>query len=208
MSETKTPAKVHPFERAGLGLPPFRCVGMEVKTYQACHGAPIQPGAACDYCGTGITNCYAIQSADGKRFVVGSDCVMKCERECAGTDAEKVARKLHEDVLRVKRAAAHKRDDAKIAAIAERLASPGIRRALAAIPHSLKWRAEQGGTRLEELDWLMANAGRAGKLRVGKGIDAAIASMDPETTDDPERPIDPDAIRETSAPGDYAEDES
>ncbi len=56
MKRTDDPALVgrHVFERAGLGLAPFRFVGMEEKTFQACPGAPIQAGSSCDYCGTGM----------------------------------------------------------------------------------------------------------------------------------------------------------
>lgn len=79
MSESKiiTRNVGHPFERAGLGRAPFRMTGCTRRLYQACHGAPIQPGAACDYCGTGIIWTFTIQSDDGKTFIVGSDCVRK-----------------------------------------------------------------------------------------------------------------------------------
>ena len=43
-AETVTPAELaavkHPFERAGLGLAPFRFVGMVEKVYVSCPGAP------------------------------------------------------------------------------------------------------------------------------------------------------------------------
>ncbi len=68
---------IHKFEAAGLGKAPFRVVGFSVRKYQACYGAPIQPGASCDYCGTGIMNVYTIASSDERRFVVGCDCVAK-----------------------------------------------------------------------------------------------------------------------------------
>lgn len=68
---------VHVFERAGLGRAPFRFERFEVSKYQACHGAPIQPGTSCDYCGTGIMNVFWIRSADAKEFKVGCDCVHK-----------------------------------------------------------------------------------------------------------------------------------
>jgi hypothetical protein len=63
----------HCFEIAGLGQAPFAFVGFSVRKYQACVGAPIQCGCSCDYCGTAIMNVYEIESADGKRFKVGSD---------------------------------------------------------------------------------------------------------------------------------------
>lgn len=68
---------LHVFERAGLGKAPFRCVGMVEKVYQACQGAPVQPGGSCDYCGNGIRYCFQVKGADGKLFEVGSDCVMR-----------------------------------------------------------------------------------------------------------------------------------
>lgn len=68
---------VHPFERAGLGKAPFRCVGFYVSKFCAAPGAPVQPGSACDYCGTGIMNVFSILSADGKASKVGCDCVRK-----------------------------------------------------------------------------------------------------------------------------------
>lgn len=77
LTDNQSEVGMHAFERAGLGKAPFRYVGMGVKTYQACQGAPIQPGGTCDYCGTGIMYCYGIKSADGKHSVVGCDCIAK-----------------------------------------------------------------------------------------------------------------------------------
>lgn len=74
MNESTT---IHPFEAAGLGLAPFRVVGFSVCKYQACQGAPVQPGASCDFCGTGIMNVFRIRSSDGREFKVGCDCVEK-----------------------------------------------------------------------------------------------------------------------------------
>jgi hypothetical protein len=68
---------VHPWETRLLGKAPFRVVGFEVRTYQSCADAPVQPGATCDACGTAIKNVYMIRSSDGRDFVVGCDCVAK-----------------------------------------------------------------------------------------------------------------------------------
>jgi hypothetical protein len=68
---------IHRFEAAGLGTAPFTVEGMRVMKYQACQGAPIQPGSSCDYCGQGIMLVFAIRGADGRRFKVGCDCVLK-----------------------------------------------------------------------------------------------------------------------------------
>jgi hypothetical protein len=68
---------LHVFEKAGLGKAPFRCIGYEQRTYQACPGAPIQVGGSCDYCGTGIIDTFILRGSDKKTFKVGSDCVMR-----------------------------------------------------------------------------------------------------------------------------------
>lgn len=72
--------QIHPFEKAGLGKAPFRCVGCR-ENWFVMPGFGQKPGGTCDYCGTGILYEYVIKSSDGAEFVVGSDCVMKCDRE-------------------------------------------------------------------------------------------------------------------------------
>jgi hypothetical protein len=61
-------ATVHPFEAANLGRAPFSVVGYAREVYQACHGAPVQPGGMCDYCGAGLVHVYRVRSSDGKVF--------------------------------------------------------------------------------------------------------------------------------------------
>lgn len=87
--ETKA-TKIHAFEKAGLGKAPYRAIGFSEAKFQACHGAPIQCGASCDYCGTGIMNVYHVESSDGKTFKVGCECVTKTGDESLmmGTRAE------------------------------------------------------------------------------------------------------------------------
>lgn len=81
-------APIHCFEKAGLGLARFQCVGlysipsasMAEKNPQAYNNAlaemPKGLGCgSCAYCGTAIMHNFIIESSDGKRFVVGSDCV-------------------------------------------------------------------------------------------------------------------------------------
>lgn len=67
---------MHPFEKAGLGKAPFRCVAVTQNWYSAAPGH-LQPGGSCDYCGTGIAYEYHIESAAPGRFKVGCDCVWK-----------------------------------------------------------------------------------------------------------------------------------
>lgn len=61
--------EVHLFEKAGLGLAPFRCVAV----YED------KIGSGCAYCGTGIKIFCIIQSSDEKTFKVGTDCVLKVD---------------------------------------------------------------------------------------------------------------------------------
>jgi hypothetical protein len=164
---------IHPFERAGLGKAPFRCVGFYESKYQACQGAPIQPGSSCDYCSQGIMNVFRIKGADGKEFKVGCDCVAKTTDACAKTDAERAARALQTQVNRIKTAALNARKDEQIAAALAKLVA--YRDALADETVEIK------GVRrnlIERLDWIFAHAGRAGKVAAVKMLDAAVADLE------------------------------
>lgn len=77
VTPTTAPVKMHIFESAGLGKAPYTFIGIEKRTYQACYGAPVQPGSSCMFCSTGIVYLFWLRSADGKKFFVGSDCIMK-----------------------------------------------------------------------------------------------------------------------------------
>lgn len=70
---------MHPFQKSGLGLAPFRCVGVQENVYVS--GGYAQAGGSCDYCGTGIRWEFLIRSADNRNFKVGCDCVEKTYRE-------------------------------------------------------------------------------------------------------------------------------
>lgn len=83
-------ADIHCFEKAGLGLAPFRCVGLFSLPSPSLAGEnptaynnamalmPRGVGVgSCQYCGTGIMHNFLVQSSDGRRFVVGSDCVAR-----------------------------------------------------------------------------------------------------------------------------------
>lgn len=84
---TNAPA-IHAFEKAGLGFAPFHCVG--VASIPSPSLAAANPTAynnalamlprdigcgSCQFCGTGIMHNYIIRDRDGRRFVVGSECV-------------------------------------------------------------------------------------------------------------------------------------
>lgn len=96
MCETKM-VVVHKWEDRGIGNAPFRLVGFigmpnaesfgtnfsgfQNAMQSAQHDAKMFGVSlgSCDVCGTGIHNHYVIQDANGKRFVVGCDCVAKTD---------------------------------------------------------------------------------------------------------------------------------
>lgn len=161
---------VHPWERACLGRAPFRFTGMTESVYQACQGAPIQPGSSCDYCGNGIRYVFHIASADGRSFKVGIDCVRKVgdSRNRVVAAAER-AQRDHERKLRAARA------DAKEAKLAALLADEKVRALLAALPHPIEWRAQQGATRLDWAEWMLKSAGAKGQAAALKAVETVIA---------------------------------
>ena len=126
------PNAVHPWERCGLGVAPYRCVGSAVVTYQACHGAPVQPGSSCDYCGQGIMNVYSVQAACKSVFKVGCDCVRKTcsEKEGVRTAIETADRKHRNALAKVSR-------DKRSANVKDELANLRTEHeaTLAALPH-------------------------------------------------------------------------
>lgn len=165
MTERKPGEFLHPFERCGLGRAPYRFVRSYVSKFQACQGAPIQPGSSCDYCATGIMLVYVLRGSDGKEFKVGCDCVQKaCKKgERVLTEVEKAARK-HNTEMR------HAREKAKIAEGLEFLGRADVRAFLEAAPHPYKHRAEMGETYANSVDWMLRNAGTSGTLRLIKEV--------------------------------------
>jgi hypothetical protein len=152
--------KIHVFEKAGLGQAPFKCIGCHVSQYQACGGAPIQPGSSCDYCGTGIVYVFTIASADGKTFKVGCDCVLKTG------DAG-----LRRTVDAHMKAAQHDRDDARIEAAQSLLKEERVIAAFTAAPHPMDWRARQGAKLMDYATWMFEHAGRSGMIKVARLIE-------------------------------------
>lgn len=108
---------MHVFESAGLGVAPFR-----VSQF-------IEMGGNCAYCGTKIKLSCVVSDADGKTFVVGSDCVRK-------TGDKGIVKQLS-DAEKRRRAEARKRawvEECKFFASAAETFRP-IRAALEAQPH-------------------------------------------------------------------------
>lgn len=67
----------HRWELAGLGVAPFKYLGMYENRFDM-GGGRSKPGGTCNYCGQGILYCFKVESSDGKRFVVGCDCIAHC----------------------------------------------------------------------------------------------------------------------------------
>lgn len=165
---------IHPFEQRGLGLAPFRCVGMYEKVYVACHGAPAQPAGTCDYCGNGIRYVFEIKSADGKCFGVGCECVRKTDREAPVEDFDKIKAAHDRKIRQEKTKARNDKTDARINAAFALLDSDSkIQDAFKAKPHPFKNHADNGKTFLDYVNYLRNYAGRSGRLAVAKIIESA-----------------------------------
>ena len=172
---TEAAASVHPFERAKLGQAPFRCVGYEstadreaANSHRRAHGQTYTTnmcGGTCEYCGTAIWDVYIIESADGRRFKVGSDCVTKTGQKAL--------------IARVKRKVDAKKRAAKAAKIAAELkaylADETTRAILAAVEYSPAGPAHPAQTLLERAEWMSRYAGAAGRARAVKSIKSALA---------------------------------
>jgi hypothetical protein len=169
--------KVHKFELAGLGAAPYRFEGVEHRVFRAAPDAPAQPGGSCDYCGTGISYFYWLRSADGKRFKVGCDCILKTTSERSLVVAVKTAAQAHAADLRRERAErARLAGVARIAAAVAQL--PALESTWKNEPHP---RAGQGAyfdalTRWDWAIWMLDHAGMTGRLTVATAIEKALAS--------------------------------
>jgi hypothetical protein len=156
---------MHPFERAKLGNAPFRYVGTYTAKWQACPGAPIQPGAACDYCGQGIMQVFRVRSADGREFKVGCDCVAKVYREY-GNKTDGVDAKVKAAVAKARKASAANSLERRVIAVCTALETDPT--FLTDVPHPQEWAARKGMTMRDMVSWYLDHAGAAGKTKVLK----------------------------------------
>ena len=169
---------IHPFQRAGLGLAPFRFVGMgqqdrlygEVILNRAEYertgvALTTKPGGTCAFCGTAITNLFNIESADGKRFHVGCDCVEKTA-DRALLVAVKRATLAANKKKRALRDASNQRE------LAALLADPATRARLEALPHPRSASADRN--LLGWADFMARAAGAAGRAKAIKAIKGAL----------------------------------
>ena len=164
-----TTTTVHPFEKAGLCLAPFRYVGMVDQTDDGNGGRVVgslggctvttKRGGTCDYCGMAIVNMFTIKSADGKTFKVGCDCLAKVDA--------KLTVRAKVDVKAKKKAT----DAARIKAARESLPRA---ESLRLAPHPTAWGAANGKTMADWCEWMFANAGTTGKLNAARVVEKAL----------------------------------
>lgn len=185
-TETTKAVRIHPFEQSGLGLAPFQFVGMTersgpIRTEVAPGifaevGSPGQPMGTCDHCGTGIKYCCEIVSRDGKRSIVGLDCVAKTYKECATTDDARMAARVRAEKNAIARTAARARREKREAPEREYIArmlavakTPAVAARLAAAPHP---RGFDDLTAADYVEWMEKHAGHAGCLTVAKFVES------------------------------------
>lgn len=159
--------KKHAFEEAGLGKAPFRFVGVEerrgpIKMPDGSEvGAHGQPMGTCEFCFQGIAICCHVRSADGKQFVVGSDCVLK-------TGDKGLKKNVDRFKARKRREAADRRAKKDEAIIDRALEEHGDE--LAALPHSIEHYAADGKTLKDWLEYMRRACGNAGLRRTARWV--------------------------------------
>jgi len=89
----------HPFEKALLGKAPFRCVRVEEIVHTSADGHT-RAGTSCDFCFTSIRWAFFINSADGKEFKVGCDCVAKTHDSGLKSEVSKARREFKAETKR------------------------------------------------------------------------------------------------------------
>lgn len=173
-SSVGTTGAKHAFELRGLGKAPFRFVSWRDTAAGANHDGMVRtadgfwtkPGGTCDYCGSYIVVFCRIESADGRKFKVGTTCCEKVGDAGLVKQAKAVSRKVS---TRRRKA----REARRIEAAQAQLERAEVRAALASRPHPMKWRADQGDTELDWCVWMLENAGNAGKIKAARAVEAA-----------------------------------
>ena len=178
MTAPATLTSNHPFERAELGVAPFRCVRVEYRIgpirYEegGCTveiGAPGQPMGTCAYCSQGIAECCVIRDANGKEFIVGNQCVAKAARDYGQSS------QLERDRKTALREARHERERTVALETRWRLEHDAdLRAMLAANPHPYGF---AGKTMLEWAVWMMDASGMSGRTKVRRAIDKMLAEV-------------------------------
>lgn len=144
---------------------------------RACREVRREPGVSlgfCEHCGMSLMNNYVCTSKDGKKFTVGSECVMKCGFAPGLSDAVEIAAKKIERKVRKARAEAK---DAAVVAEWNTLISDEINKVklAAKIVPGNEWRKEN--TLLEGMTWLWARCGAAGRSRTLKTLKEHLTTL-------------------------------
>lgn len=155
---------VHAFEAAGLGAAPYKFLGIRKVTYQACYGAPVQPGACCMFCATGIVYQFWLRSADGKVFFVGSDCIMKSGDAGLRFVIDPHV-KAHEREMRQERENIYISEFAKFAATTGYWKQPRFD-----APHPNSYYASTGKTLGDYQQFCYTHSGQSGKAKMAHRI--------------------------------------
>lgn len=170
---------MHPFEKAGLGKAPFRCLGLEYQEIR--YGERVvnvggvecttKPGGTCALCGQYIVNMFRIESADGQRFHVGSDCVLKtCDKH------DDIVQQVNEELSKKRKAArqtATQRKWHKVHETMSKIDDPAFAAHLRSLPHP----KIDGMTLLDWVQWMSKYAGLSGMERVCKVIEREMATV-------------------------------
>lgn len=116
-----TETKAHPFELSGMGTGPYRFVG--IVSLPSSSLAEANPDAyngalrecaeiagkvsnglgSCRHCGTAIMHNCIVTDAQGIRYSVGSDCVIKTDDQCLGDKVKVELARMTKAANRVKR---------------------------------------------------------------------------------------------------------
>jgi len=154
---------IHPFEAAGLGLAPFRLLSVVASGLRGCA-----------YCGTGIKVHCHIVSADGKRFIVGSDCVRRVSQKVDTTldldvrrEMDRIAWQKREAKREARWLALKTRMDAAKALLA---ADPHL---FTAEPHPNPYFERQGLKMRDYFEWQLKHGGDRMRNEVCKAIETA-----------------------------------
>jgi len=175
----------HPFARAGMGVGPWRFVGVaQIPPTSLGEANPdaynnalrdlpkLKAGlGTCACCGMAIMNIFIVRDSAGDLWGVGCDCIRKTHRK-----GEPIYDAAMQAKAEMDRMARHEREDRKAAAIRARLADESVRAALKAQPHPNEWRRSQGATLLDWADWMMDHAGTRGQMDVGHVIERTVAA--------------------------------
>lgn len=121
-----TELTIHPFELSGMGRAPFKCVGAvslpspslgEANPEAYNNALRMLPRGyhigTCAHCGMPLINNFLIESADGQKSAVGSECVYKTGKKALISAVKSEALRLEREKRAAKREAAREARRAK-----------------------------------------------------------------------------------------------